>query len=67
MVCLARCPPTNPGDGENCYTLPDVTDNCCNVTVCDKPADSVPVRHISPHFVHFNKVPTVSPPPMVKM
>jgi hypothetical protein len=39
MVCLARCPPTNPGAGENCYTLPDVTDNCCNVTVCDKPAD----------------------------
>ena len=52
MVCLARCPPTNPGDGENCYTLPDVTDNCCNVTVCDKPADSVPVRHMFPHFPH---------------
>jgi len=42
LVCLARCPPTKPGLGEDCYTLPDITDNCCNVTVCDKPKEFVP-------------------------
>ena len=42
LVCLARCPPTTPGLGEDCYTLPDVTDACCNLTVCDKPTILVP-------------------------
>ena len=42
LVCLARCPPTTPGLGEDCYTLPDVTDSCCNFTVCDKPTLAVP-------------------------
>lgn len=42
LVCLARCPPTKPEVGEDCYTLPDITDNCCNVTVCDKPKEFVP-------------------------
>jgi hypothetical protein len=42
LVCLARCPPTTPGLGEDCYTLPDVTDACCNFTVCDKPTLEVP-------------------------
>lgn len=37
MVCLARCPPTAPAPGQNCYTLPDASDPCCNITVCDKP------------------------------
>ena len=42
LVCLARCPPTTPGVGEDCYTLPDATDSCCNLTVCDKPTLEVP-------------------------
>jgi len=37
MVCLSRCPPTAPAPGQNCYTLPDASDPCCNITVCDKP------------------------------
>lgn len=38
MVCLSRCPPTAPvSPGQNCYTLPDASDPCCNITVCDKP------------------------------
>ncbi len=32
-----RCPPTAPAPGQNCYTLPDASDPCCNITVCDKP------------------------------
>ena len=42
VFCLPRCQPTQPGIGEDCYTLPDVTDSCCNVTVCDKPKHKVP-------------------------
>ena len=37
MVCLARCPPTAPAPGQNCYTLQDASDPCCNITVCDDP------------------------------
>ena len=37
MVCLSRCPPTAPAPGQNCYTLPDASDPCCNITVCDDP------------------------------
>ena len=37
MVCVSRCPPTAPAPGQNCYTLPDASDPCCNITVCDKP------------------------------
>ena len=37
MVCLSRCPPSSPAPGQNCYTLPDASDPCCNITVCDKP------------------------------
>ena len=32
-----RCPPTAPAPGQNCYTLPDISDPCCNITVCDDP------------------------------
>lgn len=32
-----RCPPTAPAPGQNCYTLPDASDPCCNITVCDDP------------------------------
>ena len=42
VFCLPRCQPTKPELGEDCYTLPDVTDTCCNVTVCDKPKHEVP-------------------------
>ena len=42
VFCLPRCQPTKPGLGEDCYTLPDVTDSCCNVTVCDQPKHEVP-------------------------
>ena len=42
VFCLPRCQPTTPELGEDCYTLPDVTDTCCNVTVCDKPKHEVP-------------------------
>ena len=45
VFCLPRCQPTQPELGEDCYTLPDVTDNCCTVTVCDKP------RHVGPDVV----------------
>ena len=39
MVCLARCPPTAAAaPGQNCYTLPDASDPCCNITVCDEPS-----------------------------
>ena len=38
MVCLSRCPPTaQPAPGQTCYTLADVSDPCCNITVCDDP------------------------------
>ena len=37
MVCLSRCPPTAPAPGQNCYTLQDASDPCCNITVCDDP------------------------------
>ena len=37
IVCLARCPPTAPAPGQNCYTLQDASDPCCNITVCDDP------------------------------
>ena len=37
IVCLARCPPTAPAPGQNCYTLKDASDPCCNITVCDDP------------------------------
>ena len=38
IVCLARCSPTTkPSPGQNCYTLADASDPCCNVTVCDDP------------------------------
>ena len=38
MVCLSRCPPlATPAPGQNCLTLPDVSDPCCNITVCDDP------------------------------
>lgn len=37
IVCLSRCPPTAPAPGQNCITLPDASDPCCNITVCDKP------------------------------
>ena len=38
MVCLSRCPPlASPAPGQNCLTLPDVSDKCCNITVCDDP------------------------------
>eukprot|EP00096_Caligus_rogercresseyi_P011409 TRINITY_DN4478_c0_g1_i1.p1 TRINITY_DN4478_c0_g1~~TRINITY_DN4478_c0_g1_i1.p1 ORF type:complete len:1447 (-),score=380.43 TRINITY_DN4478_c0_g1_i1:293-4633(-) len=36
-VCLPRCPPTAPAPGQNCVTLKDPSDTCCNITVCDKP------------------------------
>ena len=36
-MCVSRCPPTAPAPGQNCYTLPDASDPCCNITVCDKP------------------------------
>ena len=42
VFCLPRCQPIKPELGEDCYTLPDVTDSCCNVTVCDKPKHEVP-------------------------
>ena len=42
VFCLPRCQPIQPELGEDCYTLPDVTDSCCNVTVCDKPKNDVP-------------------------
>ena len=39
MVCLSRCPPTaSAAPGQNCYTLPDASDPCCNITVCDEPS-----------------------------
>jgi hypothetical protein len=51
MVCLSRCPPTAPAPGQNCYTLPDASDPCCNITVCDKPVpdpdQNVPKEEIS--------------------
>lgn len=34
---VSRCPPPSPAPGQNCYTLPDASDPCCNITVCDKP------------------------------
>ena len=37
MVCLSRCPPTAPAPGQNCVTLPDPSDACCSITVCDDP------------------------------
>jgi len=42
MVCLSRCPPpvvasALAAPGQNCYTLPDISDPCCNITVCDDP------------------------------
>ncbi len=38
MVCLSRCPPTAiPAPGQDCYTLQDASDPCCNITVCDDP------------------------------
>ena len=38
MVCLSRCPPlASPAPGQNCLTLADVSDPCCNITVCDDP------------------------------
>ena len=44
MVCLSRCPPTTtPAPGQDCYTLTDVSDACCNVTVCDSPVLSLNV------------------------
>ncbi len=37
MVCLSRCPPTaSAAPGQNCFTLQDASDPCCNITVCDK-------------------------------
>ena len=42
LVCVPLCPPTKPELGEDCYTLPDITNPCCNVTVCHKPKVSVP-------------------------
>ena len=37
MVCGSRCQPTAPAPGQNCYTLQDASDQCCNITVCDDP------------------------------
>lgn len=37
MVCSSRCPPTAPAPGQNCVTLQDPSDPCCNITVCDDP------------------------------
>ena len=42
LVCVPLCPPTKPELGEDCYTLPDVTNPCCNVTVCGKHKLSLP-------------------------
>ena len=55
MVCLSRCPPTAPAPGQNCYTLPDASDPCCNITVCDDP-----VRKYNPYYRFIVKFQNIS-------
>ena len=68
MVCLSRCPPTaSAAPGQNCYTLPDISDTCCNITVCDDPVldpeENVPKEEVTEGRIvnHGQKLPTEMP------
>ncbi|XP_040573010.1 uncharacterized protein sas isoform X2 [Lepeophtheirus salmonis] len=57
-VCLPRCPPTAPAPGQNCVTLSDPSDHCCNITVCDEPVFD-PQKNVDKQQQEISKTPRI--------